>query len=132
MIMFTHLLIIAAILMSASDKDETLRTYAGSQTNWVLVEMKGAPFEAKATMHFPEAGVISGQAPCNSYRAELLVPYPWFDTGPIAATRRACPDMNAEAEFFQALRAASLSEVREGVLVLSDEDSELLVFKAAD
>lgn len=130
--MFAHLLYAMAFIMLASETDQTVRAYAGADSVWTLVELRGAPFTATATMEFPQAAVITGIAPCNSYRAALTVPYPWFNSGPIAATRRACPDLQSEAAFFKALEAATLSEVRDDTLILSDEDNVLLIFKAAD
>jgi len=130
--MFSHLLYAMAFVMLASETDQTVRAYAGPDSRWTLVEMQGAPFTATATMQFPQAGVITGMAPCNSYRAALTVPYPWFNSGPIAATRRACPDLAAEAAFFKALEAATLAEVRGDILILSDETDVLLIFKAID
>jgi heat shock protein HslJ len=130
--MLTHWLIAAALITVASDNDTSLRVYAGADSTWVLTELRGEPVAARATMQFPEAGVIAGQAPCNRYRAALLVPYPWFDSGPVAATRMACPDLAAEKAFFQALEAATLSEIRDDTLILSDDDTVLMVFKADD
>jgi heat shock protein HslJ len=130
--MFSHLLFAAAFVTLAADRDQTVRAYQKPQTLWILTELQGAPFDAHAEMQFPQAGVITGKAPCNNYRAALTLPYPWFASGPIAATRRACPDLAAETAFFNALEAATLSEVTEDTLTLSDENTVLLVFKAAD
>ena len=130
--MFSHLLYAATFLMLASETDQTLRAYADADVVWTVTELNGAPFEASATMQFPQAAVITGMAPCNSYRATLTVPYPWFASGPIAATRRACPDLDLEAAFFKALEAATISVIEGETLTLSDEDNVLLVFKADD
>lgn len=122
-----------AFIVLAADSDQTLRAYAGPESTWTLVEMNGAPVSVTATLRFPEAGVISGKAPCNRYNTALTVPYPWFETGPIAATRMACPDLQSEAAYFGALEAATLAEVRDGhTLILSNETDVLLVFKIAD
>ena len=79
--------------------DETVGAYGGAGITWVLRELDTTEFTARATMEFPAEGRMSGSAPCNSYTAEMSVPYPWFEAGPIAATRRACPDLDAETAF---------------------------------
>jgi heat shock protein HslJ len=118
-----------AMLVTACRADETLRAYGAADRVWTLVELDGKPFTARATIEFPEAGRIAGQAPCNSYFAELTVPYPWFETGPIGSTKMACPDLNAEAQFFEALDAMTLSEVLNNTLILSTSEGREMIFK---
>ena len=50
--------------------------------------------------------------------------------GPIAATRRACGELDAEAAFFAALADVSLAEVSGPVLALSNEAGVEMVFRA--
>ncbi len=110
--------------------DETTRAYGAADKVWRLSELNGAPFTANATITFPQEGRLAGDAPCNSYSATLEVPYPWFETGPITATKRACPDLAAESAFFETLTRATLSEVLGDVLILSDPNGPLMVFNA--
>ena len=127
------LMILAALaLLPQCRSDETVRAYGAGDRTWLLVELDGAAFTGRATLTFPGPGQIAGDAPCNSYSAEMTVPYPWFEAGTIAATRRACPDLAAEAAFFEALSNASISEVFGDTLMLSDDNGPRLVFKAAD
>lgn len=124
------LLPVAAAMFLTACKDETISGYANPDTRWALVELDGVPFPANATISFPEKGRIAGQAPCNSYSGTQTAPYPWFETGPIAATRRACPDLAAESAFFEALAQVRIAEVSGDTLILSNEDGRELVFKA--
>ncbi|NDW54669.1 META domain-containing protein [Aliiroseovarius sp. PrR006] len=117
----------AAVLLSAC-KDETISGYADSGAIWSLVELDGVAFPAEATLSFPEKGRIAGQAPCNSYSGSQSAPYPWFETGPILSTKRACADMNAEATFFTALSVMRIAEVSGSTLILSNEDGREMVF----
>ena len=126
------LLLVAATALWGCQGDETVRAYGGADRIWVLREIDGDPFEARATLTFPNPGQIAGAAPCNSYTAAMTVPYPWFDAGPIAATRMACPDLAAETRFFGALEAAELSEVAGDTLILSNTAGLSLVFAASD
>ncbi|UWQ17383.1 META domain-containing protein [Jannaschia sp. M317] len=109
--------------------DETISGYAIAAT-YHLTEMNGAAFAGTATIAFPEPGIVTGQAPCNRYTASQSVPYPWVEIGPIAATRMACPALDAEAEFLAALGEVTLAEVQGPVLILSDNDGPRMVFEA--
>ncbi len=110
--------------------DETISGYADRSAVYALTEMAGEPFTARATISFPEPGRAKGEGPCNLWSAEQTVPYPWIALGPIAATERGCPELNAEARYFEALGAVSLAEVQGPILILSTEEGVELVFEA--
>ena len=117
-------------LLTACRDDESVRAYGAADKKWRLIELAEKPFDASATLTFPETGRISGTAPCNTYSGAMTVPYPWFEVGPIAATKRACPDLASEAAFFSALKAVPLSEVLDDTLILSNTDGLKMVFTA--
>jgi heat shock protein HslJ len=123
-------LIILLALLGACREDESVRAYGGADKEWHLVELNTQPFTAKATLTFPEEGRIAGNAPCNSYTGSMTVPYPWFEADAIAATKRACPDLVAESAYFEALGAATLSEILGNVMILSNTDGLSMVFEA--
>ncbi|QDC11064.1 META domain-containing protein [Oceanicola sp. D3] len=110
--------------------DETLTGYASGL--YQLEEIDGEGFEWGATLDLSEAGRIAGQAPCNSYSAAQDAPYPWFQPGPIAATRRACLHLNGEAAFFKALSEMTLAEASGPVLILSNEAGREMVFRRSN
>lgn len=89
--------LIAAAALLASCADESLTGEA--EGRFVLAEIDGTAFPARATLELGEDGAISGEAPCNRYSGTLTAPYPWFETGPLATTRMACPDLAAKARF---------------------------------
>jgi heat shock protein HslJ len=120
----------AALLLAACGPDETISGYADSTATYVLREISGTPFSPRATISFPEEGQIAGNGPCNSFSASQTVPYPWFEIGPIAATRKACAALQEEGTYFAALAAMEFSEVTGDVLILSNSDEETLVFQA--
>ena len=109
--------------------DETISGYADRTAVYNLIELGGAPFTATATIAFPEPGRAAGEGPCNTWFASQSAPYPWIEFGPIGATRRACPELEAEARFFEALSQVSLAEVLGPVLILTTEAGEELVFE---
>ena len=119
------------ILLTAYLKDESVSGFTDAIVVYRLEEMGGEAFAASATISFPAAGEVRGSAPCNSYSAQQTVPYPWFEITGIAATRRACPDLAAETEFFATLQAMTLVEVAGDLLILSDEDGAQMIFRAA-
>lgn len=126
--------IILAIILSLTifQKDETLRSYGGAGHEWHLRTLNGQAFDATATLTFPSRNRIAGTAPCNRYHSHNTAPYPWIDIGLIAATRRACPDLQAEQAFFQALGAVNVAVIKGSTLTLSDEERPLMVFRHHD
>jgi heat shock protein HslJ len=121
------LILVCLTLIGCSD--ETLSGYSDPERVYRVTELNGAPVSWQATINFPDPGRAAGQAPCNAWSARIRVPYPWFELGPIAATRRACLQMEGEADFFAALSRATLAEIHGPVLILSDEDGPVLVFR---
>lgn len=106
--------------------DETISGYADSSATYVLVELNGSPFQAIATIRFPEKGRVEGRGPCNTWFASQTAPYPWIELGPIAATKRACTNLGAEMAYFGALEQVKLSEALGEVLILTGNDVELV------
>lgn len=121
---------LALLALAACAGDETVSRFADGAATYRLSEIDGASFPARATIRFAEAGRVSGTGPCNSFTAPQIVPYPWIEIGPIAATRRACPALEAERRYFAALREMTLAEVAEGTLILSTPEGREMVFQA--
>ncbi|MEP3345850.1 MAG: META domain-containing protein [Litoreibacter sp.] len=119
-----------ALTLLAYCKDETISGYAEEDVVWQLKTVNDLPFPANATITFPEAGKIAGQAPCNRYFGEQTAPYPWFQATAIGSTKKACPELDAETAYFDALRAMTLSEAVGETLILSTDDGQEMVFKA--
>lgn len=112
--------------------DETISGYADRDAVYSLIELDGVPFTSTATISFPEPGRAAGEGPCNTWFATQSAPYPWIELGPIGATRRACPELQAEAQYFEALSQVSLAEVLGPILILTTEDGAELVFEAIE
>lgn len=126
--MTRRLAVVLALALAACLGDETVTEYGGGGQPWRLTEIDGAAYGASATLSFDGAGRISGEAPCNRYSGRMAAPYPWFEATAVVATRRACPDIAAEAAFFAALEAMSLAEVSGGTLILSTPEGRQMVF----
>lgn len=125
-------LLIALLLLVGCNKDETAAAFAAMERVFLLEEIDGQPFPSRATLQFPEPGRVAGSAPCNSYSGPITVPYPWFELGPLAVTRRACPELADEAAFLRALQSMTLAEASGDILILSNTEDGKMVFRAQD
>lgn len=120
----------ALATLPACRADETVGGYGGADRVWLLQDINGEAFPARATMTFPEPGKIAGQAPCNRFFGPMTVPYPWFDASALATTRMACPELEDESKFLEYIEKMSLSEVSGSVLLLSNDAGDTMTFKA--
>jgi heat shock protein HslJ len=118
------------ILLTACLKDESVSGYAVPEAIYVLQELDAAAFTASASLQFPGRGQVTGKGPCNGFRATQTLPYPWIEIQDLVATKRACPDLTAEATYFAALQAMTLAEVLGPVLILSNDGGRKMVFRA--
>ena len=124
------LFLIALLGLNMCGTDETLAGYGAADRVWRLVELDGDPYDATATLRFPEPGRIAGEAPCNRYSGVMTTPYPWFDAAQVISTRRACPEMAAEQAFLSALAAMGEAEVSGDRLLLRNAAGREMVFRA--
>lgn len=124
-----RLLLPLALLIPAC-KDETVSGYATPGAVYVLAELDGAAFPARATLTFPEAGRVTGEGPCNSYAARQTLPLPWFGLEAMSVTERACPELAADGAFFATLQSMTLAEVSGPVLILANDAGREMVFRA--
>ncbi len=119
-----------ASLAACAPLDETLTAYAQGETVFRLSAINEMPVKNHTTMDIGTAGQISGTGPCNRYSATQTVPYPWFNLGPIAATKIACENLAEEQLFFAMLSDMSLVEILGGTLILSNTDGDQMVFQS--
>ncbi len=125
-------ILLATLFLTACIGDETVAGYGGADRIWVVTELDGTPFTARATLQFSEAGRITGETPCNRYSGVMTTPYPWFGVTQVVSTRMACLNLDAEAKFLEALTAMTLSEVLGDVMILSNDADREMLFKAGD
>lgn len=126
------LAVAALTAITQCGEDETVSGYSAADIVWQLAELDGAPFKARATMEFPEEGKITGDAPCNRYFGGQTAPYPWFRAEKIGATRMACPDLDLETKFLEALQSMTLAEVAGDTLLLSNDAGREMLFRVAN
>lgn len=113
-------------------KDETVTGHGGADAVWHLQLIDGAAFSANATLVFPAEGEVAGEGPCNRYSGRQTVPYPWFAAEDVATTKRACPELAAEALYLTALGEMTLVEILGDVMILSNDAGREMVFYAKE
>jgi heat shock protein HslJ len=91
-------------------------------TSWRLEDLAGAGVieDSPASIGFPEPERVTGSATCNRFSGNVTVSGDAISFGPLATTRRACPEpqMNQEGRFLQALGLVRRFEVKDGFLLL--------------
>jgi heat shock protein HslJ len=92
---------------------------------WVLQDFG----DGKVTVEFGADGSLSGQGPCNKYRASHEVTYPDITIGPILSTRMACGNSDEEFRYFDQMAKVRQIRLAQGLLVLVQEDGAKLTFK---
>ncbi|MDO3417225.1 META domain-containing protein [Hymenobacter sp. BT770] len=106
---------------------------------WELSELSGkpAPFSEQTpflVLHDGRARA-EGRANCNKFSGPYTAPAQGqLRLGPLVTTRSACPDLTAEASFFQALNKARHYRIRGNTLSLYTADTlgvPLAQFQAA-
>lgn len=107
---------------------QSLDALAGPETVWVLDAIDGVAFEASATLSFAEAGSVSGDGPCNSYSGTVSGTAQAFTVGPLAVTRMACPDLDAETNFTTALARMTKAEMTDSGLILTGPKGHQMLF----
>jgi heat shock protein HslJ len=140
---------VAAGLLVACGGDEadTRRETAGMPSTrqaveaheWVLVgdDSSRGTDDAEPVTLSVRADVVSGTAPCNTYRGSIALDGDHVEITDIARTLRACPEptMAAEDELVAALEAVDTVEVSgddDDRLVLSNDDGVRLAFRSYD
>lgn len=109
-------------------------TLAADQT-WYLLDDEGQPVKGigeqniflKTAENFHH---ISGFSGCNSYTSTVSKGEQGnIQLGPIAATRRACPDSKIETNYFNLLNKVSQYEIIDNELFLKQGNLVLLKFR---
>lgn len=128
---------LVALLMTglspASGSTDTTAGASGlSGTYWWVEDIGGAGVvdRSHTTMGFlPDARVV-GDSGCNRYQGAYHVAGTALQVGPLAGTRRACPDalMRQEQRFYDAMRRVAGWRIEPtGLLWLLDEAGQPLI-----
>jgi heat shock protein HslJ len=89
---------------------------------WVLEDLggNGVLDNVQSTLEFPESGKAVGISSCNRFFGTVEVKGESIKFGPMASSRRACPEgvMNQETKYLAALQAAERYEWRDPYLLI--------------
>ena len=99
------------------------------QRSFALAYLDDEPFAPRATIRFVGPDRIAGQAPCNSYSANLTASLPAFATDGITSTEMACDALAAEGIFFAALAQMTSADLSGDGLILSNDAGRRMVFQ---
>jgi len=93
-----------------------------SGSEWLLEDLGGSGVidNVQATLNFPEAGRVAGNASCNRLSGAAEISGDSIKLGPLASTRMACPEavMNQETKYLNALQAAERFEWKDPYLLV--------------
>ncbi len=106
--------------------------------NWALKELNGKVVKweklekvPRIEFHLSEHRVF-GNGGCNTFQGNLMLFPDSIKIGPLATTLKACPDLQLEQKFFEAISENKLNfKILDGELVL-ENDSTLLVLTKTD
>ncbi len=124
----------AAKAQTAASKSETFNLVG---SDWQLVDLAGSGVaeNVRATLAFPEANKVSGNASCNRFSGPVQISGNEIKLGPLGATRMACPEpaMSQETKYLNALQCAERFEWKDPYLLLycKDLDKPLRFARAA-
>lgn len=107
-------------------------------TEWRLADIGGQPSPggAESTRHpgftlIAEGRKVQGLAGCNRMNGTYQLDGQKLKFGPLATTRMACPDMQTETAFLNALEATTRYEVSGSSLTLYGADTAVARLEAA-
>lgn len=137
---YLRIFAVAALAFGASCSAPKQQTATNNEDDlyktWRLVEVQGQTVDTTKMMRPAEFTFdkteqrISGSAGCNNIFGKFTVSADKLTFAPLAATKMACPDMNVEGRFLEAVQKVNNWKVTEGFLVLSQNGTALAKFIA--
>lgn len=129
--------ILAAVLLTGCCNCNKKSSFPFQETVWQLTQLNGKAVKAdnNFTIAFLNTGRITGKGACNTFFG------PWELTkangseikiGPVASTMMACPDMETESAFFQALEKITEYRMEGGKLYLYEGQNLRAVLQGTD
>jgi heat shock protein HslJ len=130
--MFAALVVAGCAQGPAPLAERPMPTRGLSGQTWVLDSLGGEPVVTPVTATF-EGTQVTGVAPCNSFVGGFEGTGQPLRIGPLAATRRACPDLALENRFLTALGQTAEARFTAAQMELRDAAGQpLMVFVAAN
>lgn len=116
---------------SGTNKEADLyKTWRLVEVNGETIDTTGIPRPLEFTFNQADSQ-FSGSAGCNRIFGKFALTAPDNISFPgLASTKMACPDMSVEQKFLEATNKVNKWAIRQGMLVLSENENALLRFKA--
>ncbi|MCB0703683.1 MAG: META domain-containing protein [Saprospiraceae bacterium] len=104
-------------------------------TNWIVKTLYGidllpADYQNIPTVSFLADGQVSGIGSCNSFSGPYSLEEGLLKIGPLARTKKYCPNMDIEDQFLHALQASDSLQLKDGNLELYGEQELILILSA--
>lgn len=132
--MMTRFALVAVPLMLAACQSGAGQPAAaasvGLAQDWRLIGFSEGALPPRVTMDLRMPGRAAGQGPCNRWFGELAGTFPEFRLPMVASTEMACPDLDAEAAFHEALGRVTTAALVDGQLWLTGPEGLRLTFAA--
>lgn len=95
--------------------------------DWQLVGFEGQEITWDASLRL-EGDKVTGNAPCNRFFGTNAATLPAVSFSAFGATKMACPDLQAESAYFEALQAMQRVELDQGHLFLIGPEGRIMEF----
>ena|SRR6187455_2624168 len=130
------LFLFAVVLASCSSSNKLSKTLTTlSDNNWQLFSIGQSMYSPSSggttpMLSFdPQNQKVNGNTGCNNFSGSFTADKDKLSFGSVGATKMACPDMQKETDFLNALSKTSSFSVYEGKLILKDAaGTQLMAF----
>lgn len=122
--------VLAALSLAACVTSPAMSEGEIEGVDWHLVGLEGQAVDWNASLRF-EGDAVTGKAPCNSFGGRNAAALPGISLGALRATRMACPELQQEGAFFEALAAMQRAELDQGHLYLIGPEGRIMEFAKA-
>ena len=120
----------AFLLSSCTQLPDTVGEAAPDGTLWQLAEVDDTAVAYSATLQLYSSGLVRGAGPCNRFEGRQDAPLPWVAFSALAATKRACPELEAESAYLALLGEMDFAEVQADNMLLTNAAGRSMFFKA--
>ncbi len=123
------LLAIPFLFLAACQADPGAPPSATTARDWSLTSLNGTEPPSLVTMDLTEPGRAAGQAPCNRWFGTVEGALPAFRIVNAGVTNMACPYLDAEGTFLEALGKVETARLDGDRLILEGPGGVMLEFQ---
>ncbi len=105
-------------------------------TTWRVEQLNGESVKSapeNLTLIFKGGSSINGRATCNLFMGNYTLESDGkIDISPLGMTRTACPEMQLESQYVEALDGATSCSIVDGALILMKDETVVAKFRAVE